>query len=35
MVLEVPKRIKAKGLFLTRPKCPIGKQMMLEELQDK
>ena len=35
MVSEVLKRIKAKGLFLTWPKYPIGKQMMLEELQDK
>lgn len=30
-----PKRIRAKGWFLTWPKCPIGKQMMLEELQAK
>lgn len=28
-------RIRAKGWFLTWPKCPIGKQMMLEELQAK
>lgn len=30
-----PKRIRAKGWFLTWPKCPIGKQMMLEELKEK
>lgn len=30
-----PKRIRAKGWFLTWPKCPIGKEMMLEELKAK
>lgn len=29
------KRIKAKGWFCTWPKCPIGKQMALNELQAK
>lgn len=29
------KRIRAKGWFLTWPKCPIGKEMMLEELKAK
>lgn len=29
------KRIQAKGWFLTWPKCPIGKQAVLEELQAK
>lgn len=32
---RVNSRIKAKGWFLTYPKCPIGKEMLLAELQAK
>lgn len=35
MVSKVPKRIYAKGWFLTWPKCPIGKEACLAELEDK
>lgn len=32
---KAQKRIKAKGWFVTWPKCPIGKEMCLNELQAK
>lgn len=35
MVSNVPKRIYAKGWFCTWPKCPIGKNAALEELNEK
>lgn len=35
MVSKVDKSIRAKGWFLTWPKCPIGKEAALAELQDK
>ena len=34
-LMEVKKRIKAKGWFWTWPKCLVGKQIALEEFQSK